>query len=161
LLAEWQRAYADDRVARMDFQRKMVEAVESATGLKFDDQVNTNPPDIYSYILGPLYYQSILRKAFHPDTQLTLKEEMVADVTRGTVNYRRNILAEDPGNEESTRQALINVLDNLQALPEVKQVTATYQRLLEITLRLRQSAEQIKLLGIIPGKCDICSRLGM
>ena len=161
LLAEWQRTYSDDRVARIDFQRRMVEAVEVTTGLKLNDQIKANSPGIYSYILGPLYYQSILRKAFHPDTQLALKEEIVSDVTRGTVSYRHNILAEAPGNEEKTRQALINVLDTLQALPEVEQVTAIYQRLLEITLRLRQSAEQIKLLGIIPGKCDICSRLGM
>ena len=60
-----------------------------------------------------------------------------------------------------SRLSLLDALQELKASPEVISVVDTYKTLEEITTRARQVVEQIKLLGLIPGQCEICRRLGM
>jgi len=37
----------------------------------------------------------------------------------------------------------------------------TYRALEQITTKARQVVEDIRLLGLVPGQCEICRRLGM
>jgi len=37
----------------------------------------------------------------------------------------------------------------------------TYRALEQVTIRTRQVVETIRLLGLVPGQCEICRRLGM
>ncbi len=159
---EWQKAWNSHRTARIDFQCKMVEVVEAAVGLKFDDQENTKGPYLCSYTLGPLFYVATLRRAFHPDTGADLDKEITADTTQGVVAYPGSILAvKVMRNAAKTREDLVISLDALRKLPELERVMTTYHHLEAVGPKVRYAAEEIKLLGIVPGECDICERLGV
>jgi len=81
-------------------------------------------------------------------------EETVEDSTG-------SVLAVAPGEEERVRVGLVQAWRELKTSPESASVRDTYRALEEAASQLRQVVEDVRLLGWIPGRCNICKRLGM
>jgi len=160
-LAEWEKAYAAHITARIALQRRTVDILEEKTGYELVDRDGVSPPFVCSYTTGDLFFKAALRKGFGTPKSIDLESDTVANTATGDVRYRGSILAVAPGHEKSTRRNLVNALRTLEESPEVNQVLSTYGALEEITERTRQVVEHLKLLGLIPGQCEICQRLGM
>jgi hypothetical protein len=161
-LAQWENAYAEHVAARIALQQKAVALLEERTGYKLVDSDDVSPPFLYSETTGDLFLKRALWKAFGVYTwRLDLQSDIVANTNTGDVSYHRMILAVAPGSEEKTRMNLLDALGALEALPEVSTVVDTYEPLEKIVTQIRQMVEQIKLMGLIPGQCEICRRLGM
>ena len=75
--------------------------------------------------------------------------------------HHGSILVESPGNEKEYLEKLINAFDKMVYEPEVLTVKNTYQSLEESTIKARQAIEEILEIGLIPNRCNVCSRLGM
>jgi hypothetical protein len=161
VLAQWEKAYAAHITARIAFQRKTVALLEVKTGCKLVYKDNVPKPFLYSYTAGDSFYKSILQHALGTKKDIDLERDIVIDTAAGNVRYHNSILAEAPGNEARIKANLLNALRELKTSPEVIAVIETYEALKEITTRARQVVEQINLLGLIPGQCEICRRLGM
>ena len=73
----------------------------------------------------------------------------------------RLTLAVAPGNEQRAKQHLLDALQALAKSPEVEAVVETSQPLQQTAAKARQVVEDVRLLGLVPGQCEICSRLGM
>jgi hypothetical protein len=71
------------------------------------------------------------------------------------------ILAVTPSREQETKQNLLDALRILIESPEIEPVVDTYQALEQSAVKTRQVVEGIRLLGLVPGQCEICRRLGM
>ncbi len=159
-LEQREKAYAAHRAARIALQLKTVSVLEQKTGYKLVDR-QTTQPFLYSYTTGDMFFTEVLEDAFAVSKSTDLENDMIADTQSGWVVRHGSIMAEAPGNEEMTKHNLIDALRELKSSPEVTPVVDTYKTLEEITKRARQIIEQIKLLGLIPGQCQICRRLGI
>jgi hypothetical protein len=100
------------------------------------------------------------------EAQKGIIEKMEAAITVNTNNGdvilgRGSILAVAPATEQATRQHLLDVLKDLGRSPEAKAVVDTHHAFEQITTKARRVVEDARLLGLVPGQCDICRRLGM
>lgn len=168
LLRQWEKTKADHLAARVAFQRKTATVLQDKTSCKLIDSGGT-PPFIYSDTAGRRVYKTAIDMAFAaPDerAQESIIRKMgtaisVRTDTGDVLFEKRSTLAVAPGIEEVTRQHLLDALKDLGKSPEVKAVVETYWALEQITTKARQVVEDIRLLGLVPGQCEICRRLGM
>lgn len=87
--------------------------------------------------------------------------EIITDPHRGEVTHGRGLaLAHAPGKEEECRGAIIAAVAELLRSDEWRSVLETFRRIKGSATKARQAAEEIRLLGLLPGRCRICSRLG-
>ena len=161
VLAQWEKMYAAHLTARTILQRKTVTVIQDKTGCKLVDRNDVPGPFLYSYTTGDLFFRVTLRHAFGVQKDINLESEIAANTASGDVRYHSLVLAEAPGNEEKIRLNLIKAFRKLKRSSEAVSVVDTYKTLEEAVIRVRQVVEQIKLLGLIPGQCEICRRLGM
>jgi len=168
VLRQWEKAKADHLAAKAAFQRKTATVLQDKTSYKLIDS-GVTPPFIYSYTAGHVIYQAAIDMAFAaPDERaqesVIRKMETAISVKTdtGEVMFKKGqTLGEVPGSEEATKQHLLDALKDLGKSPEVKAVVETYWGLEQITTKARQVVEDIRLLGLVPGHCEICRRLGM
>jgi len=159
VLAQWEKTYAVHLAARIALQIKTVAILEEKTGYKLVDRKDI-PPFLCSYTTGDLFYKTTLRGAFGVGSRIDFEKDIV--VGAGQIGYPGLILVEvTPGDEEKTKVNLLAAYKQLEESPEVSPVVETYTTLKDAAMRVRQVAEQIKLLGLIPGQCEICRRLGI
>ncbi|MFW6102538.1 MAG: hypothetical protein ACOC6O_02665 [Chloroflexota bacterium] len=166
VLVQWKKARASHLAAKLEFQRRTVTLLEEKTGYKLagDDGIS---PYVCSYTAGHVIYKNAIYLAFAaPDkrAQKDIIEKMEAAITVNTNNgdvifQSGSILA--PGGEQATKQNLLDALKNLGRSPQAKAVVETYHTLEQITTKARQVVEDARLLGLVPGECQICRRLGM
>ncbi len=170
MLAQWQKARASHLAARAAFQRKSAALIQEKTGYKLVDG-DRPAPFVCSYTAGPLIYKAAIDKAFVTATAgkkaggsavKNIEPAISVNTENGDVSYENRFrLAVAPGNEYKTKQHLLDALEDLAKSHEVEAVVETYQALEQATTRARQVVEDIKLLGLVPGQCEICRRLGM
>ena len=161
ILARREQIYASHRLARIALQRKVVNLLEEETGYKLEAGGDVPPPFLYSYTTGDLFYRMALGRAFGDCKNNAWQDEIVVDTSISCVKYRNSILVEVPDAANECRDNLLNAFRKMQMLSEVTRVINTYKELEESTLRAKQAIEEIKLLGLVPGVCKVCRRLGM
>jgi hypothetical protein len=86
---------------------------------------------------------------------------MVVDTQAGAVKYHNSILAEALGNEEKCRYNILLAYKELLKSPEFEQIISSYRQLNEWSIKAKLAADEIVLLGYIPGQCHVCKCLGM
>jgi hypothetical protein len=161
ILVQREKVYASHRLGIIAFQRKVVRLLEEETGYKLMESGDVASPFLYSYTTGDLFFRMTLHCAFGDYKNDEWQDEIIVDTSAGYVKYHGSILAEVPGKEGECRKKLLDAFRKMQLLPEVVRVANTYRELEESTLRARQAIEEIRLLGLIPGRCKVCRRLGM
>jgi len=161
ILTRQEKAYASHRLARIALQYKVVNILEQETGYKLEVGGDVPPPFLYSYTTGDLFYRMTLRHAFGDYKNDEWEDEVVVDTSAGYIKYRNLTLAEVPGKADECRKKLLDAFRKTQILPEVTRVINTYGELEESTLKAKQAIEEIRLLGLVPGVCRVCRRLGM
>ncbi|MFC2019348.1 hypothetical protein ACFLU4_05275 [Chloroflexota bacterium] len=161
LLVQWEKVHTAHIADRVDLQRKMVCLLEQKTGYKLVDKPDIASPFIYSYTTGPILYKAILGLALGSRIKSEIENDIVADAKAGVVKYQGSILASAPGNEKKCRNKLLVVYKELLKSPELEQVASSYKNQNEWAVKVKQAANEIMLLGFIPGQCRVCKRLGM
>jgi len=168
VLTQWRKANANHLAARLAFQRKTAAVLRDKTGYSLIDDERTSP-FVYSSTAGHVIYRAAIDVALAAGDEKAQKDiikKMEAAITVNTSNGdvvfgSGTILAVAPGSEKRTKQHLLDALKDLGKSPEAKAVVETCQALEQITTRARQVVEDIRLLGLVPGQCQICRRLGM
>jgi hypothetical protein len=162
VLAQREKAYASHRLKRITLQHEVAVLLQKETGYKMVDRNDVPPPFLYAYTAGDLFFKMTLRYAFGDYDTDDWQGKIVADTTAGCVMYHpAMILAEVPGKEKKCRQDLLEAFKKMRALPDLVEVVSTFRDLEEATLKARQVVEEIRVLGLIPGHCQVCRRLGM
>ena len=167
-LAQWEKASVNHLAARIAFQRRTVTLLQEKTSYKLIDGDGT-PPFVCSYTAGPLFYSAAIDMAFATPEERAqesaiknMETAISVNTDNGDVSFEnRLILAVAPGSEERTKQDLIDAFRILTESHEVKSVVESYRVLEQITTKTKQVVEYIRLLGLVPGQCEICRRLGM
>jgi hypothetical protein len=70
-------------------------------------------------------------------------------------------LAYCPGKQHECREALIRAFNKIPDLQETKKVIVTHSELKNVSNKLKRMLEDISLMGLIPGRCRICSRISL
>jgi hypothetical protein len=161
VLAQWEKTYAAHLTARTMLQRKTVAMIQEKTGCKLVESNDVPRPFLYSHTTGDLFFTAVVKHAFGDHKSIDLEKEIFANTASGDIRYRNLILGEAPGNEEKIRVNLIEAFRELRGSAEAFSVVDTHEALKEAGTVVRQVGEQIKMLGLIPGQCEICRRLGM
>jgi len=161
VLAQWGKTYTAHLIARTVLQQKTVAVIQDKTGCKLAEGKDVPRPFIYAYTTGDLFFRAVLKHVFGDHKIIDLESDIIASTTSGDVRYHSLVLAEAPGNEERIRVNLIEAFRELKGSSEAVSVVDTYKTLEDAMTRVRQVVEQIRLLGLIPGQCEICRRLGM
>jgi len=161
LIARRERAYSAHRSARADLQCKVVRLLEARTGCALDERGDAKPPSVCSYTAGELCYRFALGHSFGELTDSSWQDEITVDSSGDHVVHRNNILAHAPGKAAEFRENLVNAFREAQLTGEVTRVKDTHEELVTATLGVRKAIEEIKQLGLVPGACNVCRRLGM
>ena len=161
VLAQWRKMYTAHLIARTVLQRKTVAVMQEKTGCKMVDGKDVPRPFLHSYTTGDLFFRAVLQHAFGDNRRIDLESDIAANTTSGDVRYLSLVLAEAPGNEEKIKVNLIEAFREVKASSEIIPVVDTYKALEEAMTRVGHVVEQIRLLGLIPGHCEVCHRLGM
>ena len=162
MLADWKKAYAAHLNAKIAFQCKTVDLLEEKTGYKLVDGRGTpSPPFVHIQTAAHLFFEAAIHQALRTSEMKDLEDGIVADTAAGEVRYGGSVLAKATGNEEECKRNLLAALRELQASPEAVRVADTYRILSEHTVKPRKAVEEISLLGLVPGQCRICRRLGL
>jgi hypothetical protein len=160
-LAQRERNHITNMATKAAFQRKIIKLLREKTGYKMVDKNDDSPPFLYLHDTCDLLYSTIVNNAFESRKTVNLENDIFTDSTNGLVRTNRVILAEAPSEEESCKKNILEALKSLQESSELRRVIDTHHQLVDSTLNARQIIEQIKLLGIIPGRCQVCRRLGI
>ena len=143
------------------FRRKALALLEARTGSKLvDDGVASLPPVAYISSVGPLFFEVAIRECLAVPCGKDLEKDIYIDADRGVV-YGRTVIAEVPGKEEEWKRNVLAALKELRTSSEAAEAAKTYRELEEYTNRARNAAQEVHLLGMVPGRCRVCRRLGI
>lgn len=158
-LTQWKGALASHLQARMVLRRRLESLLRQKTGYEFAEKSSSGAlldTDGLGFLL-----EKLLDRISEPVTAGDFETVIVADSHRGEVTYGRGLaLAYAPGKEEECRGAIIAAVAELLRSDEWRSILETFRRIKESAAKARQAAEEIRLLGLLPGRCRICSRLG-
>jgi hypothetical protein len=161
ILVQWEKACITHIAARVSLQKKVIAMLRQKTGYGVFDRPPESPPYLFSYTAGSILYHDIIGLALDLHTKSDLEKDTVTDSRDGTVTYHNSILARAPGDESSCRDRIFEAHRELLKSEECRLVGSSYRELDKAAVKARQAAEDIVLLGYIPGQCRVCRRLGM
>lgn len=155
-LDKWQDALTTHIKARRVFKISIKDNLEVETGLKFkgvnDRQTEYLLPDILE-----LLYEVSMRKILGIKDSTDLERTITAE--NGAVKHYGTELAICK-KTTGCKDKIIDVLTYLHQKTAAQDVNRTYAELATITRIARRQVDEILSLGMIMGKCRVCSRLG-
>ena len=162
-IRKWKEGLISHIKARLDLEKSIKTLIEIETGFKVtggkagDDEKDF----VYPHAVN-LFYTVNIRKTLGISDETNPQERLIADddgyVRHGVAGSE---LAYCPGKQEQCREDLIQAFEKIPDLSEMKNVIATESELRNVSNRLKQLLEDIHLMGLIPGRCRICSRISL
>jgi len=160
VIDHWKKATAAHLEAKMNLARKTAALLEGKTGYKLVDKP-VAPPFIYSYNAVDLLSQAALYHTLGIPDSANLKQNIVANTNYGEVKHRASTLAKAPGAEDECKRNILEAFRELEVCSEARSAATTYREAEKLTAMARRTVEEISLLGLVPGQCRVCRRLGM
>lgn len=159
-LSQWKKGLVSHLEARMAAKEKLATLLQAKTGYEMADKT-VDTPSLAPYSVDVLF-QPVLEWLLGIAGTSNIEHNINLDLNRGEVNYADGpTLAYVPRKEEECRKNIIHGLNLLQDSDEAKSVLDTFKTAQRLTTKARQAAEEICMLGLLPGQCRICRRLGM
>lgn len=156
-LARWKRAIAAHLEARIALKRQTAALLEKKTGLKVDP---TQPTYVEVGVVG-LFYEVALNRALGIPDRRNLEKNITASGAGYVLYLNSRIASTEEGAEEKCRKDMLDAFKKLRMSPEATAAVATCRELEESTAKARRAVEEISLLGLVPGQCRVCRRLGL
>jgi hypothetical protein len=159
-LSQWKKALATHLEARMAAKLKLAALLQAKTGYEMADNA-VDTPSLNPYSVDVLF-RAVLEGLLGIGGTSSVEDSINLDLDRGEVRYADGpTLAYAPGKEEECRKNIIDGLNLLEGSDEAKSVLNTFKTAERSIARARQAAEEICMLGLLPGQCRICRRLGV
>lgn len=159
----WKEALINHIRSRTELEFGIRMLIESGTGFKVaeDKPADGKTAFVYPHAVK-LFYVVHIRKALGISDETNPQERMTAS-DDGYVRHGEggSELAYCPGKQDECREALVRAFKKIPNLPEIKKVIATESELKNVSNKLKRSLEDIRLMGLIPGRCRICSRISL
>jgi hypothetical protein len=162
-IRNWKESLISHVRERMELESAIKISVENETGFK----VSMAPPGdqepnvVYDFTVK-LFYIVQIRKALGILDKTNPQDRMIAS-DDGYVRHGEggSEMAYCPNKQNECREALITAFNKIPDLPEMKKVIITEIELKNTSSKLKRPLEDIRLMGLVPGRCRICSRIGL
>ena len=160
-LRKWKEALAYYMSAKQTFRIETGAELIRQTGCKLESK-SVAEPFLYASTALPLVFQVVVESALEFPDALNLGAGLVTDSDTGEVILTGgHILGKAPGEVDKLASGIVGAFTTLKQSKELEQVVFTWKRIKEPALKVKRAAEDILMLGIVPGQCRICRRLGM
>jgi hypothetical protein len=117
---------------------------------------------IYRQNTGDFIYRLILHRALKVTTGKSGIDHININPEIGKITSSDgNILARALGSEEDCKKRILGLATATELKSEIEHVIKTYSMLEEVTQKARSEAEEKQLLGMVPGRCRVCKKLGL
>jgi len=162
-IRNWKEALISYIRARIELESAIKMLIEEETGCRVNaTSTGDKERDIVYDLTVKLFYTVQIRNALGIPDGTNLQERMVASDD----GYVRNgeggsKLAHCLGKQNECREALITAFNRIRDLREMGRVLSTEAELEKVSNKLRRPLEDIRLMGLVPGRCRICSRISL
>ena len=162
-IRNWEEALISHTRAIFELESAIKMLIERETGCRVSTaSPGDKEPDIVYYLTEKLFFTVQTHKALDIPDETNLQERMAA----GDDGYVRNgeggsELAYCPGKQNECWEALLAALNKILDLPEMKKFITTEAELKNMNSKLKRPLEDIQLMGLVPGRCRICSRVSL
>jgi len=159
-LRDWKRTLSSHIEARVSLKQELAELLESKTGYQLENKpagdrcLFTSAVDhLFDYLLMGLPHSIDIAR---------MVNNIAADSNTGQVKYGEGTtLALAPGEEEDCKNNIIDALKELSTKEAMGTVITTYEMHRTSSDKASKAVEEIRMMGLVPGQCRICRRLGM
>jgi len=162
-IKNWKEAMISHYRAEFDLESAIKMLIEMETGYRVSTASPgyKEPDAVYDFTVK-LFFTVQTRKALGIPDGTNPQNRIVA----GDDGYVRHgeggsEMAYCPGKQNECREALIRAFNKIPDLSETKRVIATESELENVSNKLKRLLEDIRLIGLIPGRCRICSRISL
>lgn len=162
-IRNWREALISHIRARTELELAIKMLIESETGCRVSaaSPGDKKPDAVYDFTVN-LFYTVRIRKALGILDETNPQNRIVA----GDDGYVRHgeggsELAYCPGKQNECREALITAFNKIPDLPAIEKVISTEIELKNVSNKLKRPLEDIQLMGLVPGRCRICSRISL
>ncbi|RJO60438.1 MAG: hypothetical protein C4542_09060 [Dehalococcoidia bacterium] len=161
-IALWNESYTEHMLTRLELQYKTISLIREKTGLPvLADSQAKEPPFVYSYNACHVLYKYALSFAISGKSDAELCERIHADNSRHWVVLDvGTIMAELQGNEDKYRSLILQAYQELKKAPELEAVITAYRTLEKLAPPLKDVISDYLALGLLPGTCSVCERIG-
>ena len=121
---------------------------------------DTKPPFLFSRA-AELINAEVLARQTDGKPKTDIAASLKVDMKSGNVMSGGTIMAVAPGREDDFAGYIREVLDKVNDSDETTRVYYKYRALKQANDKARRAAEEILLLGMVPGLCRICRKLGL
>jgi hypothetical protein len=117
---------------------------------------------IYARHAGDFIYRLALHKLLRVNELGKQMDHIIID-ENGTLSSSAEgfNLARAPGQSEECKKQILSMIDAKELKIEIDRVKTSYLELVALTDKAKNEAEEKLLVGLIPGHCRICHKLGV
>lgn len=162
-IRKWKEALISHIRARTELELAIKILIERKAGYRVNAaSFGDKKPDVVYELTVKLFYVVQIRKALGILDETNPQDRIIAS-DDGYVRHGEggSEMAYCPGKQNECREALITVFNKILDLPEMKKVTTTEIELRNASSKLRKPLEDIRLMGLVPGRCRICSHISL
>jgi hypothetical protein len=162
-IRNWKASLISHISARIDLELAIKMLIESETDCKVSmaSPGDKKPEVVYEFTVK-LFYTVQIRKALGILDETNPQDRIAAD-DDGYIRHGEggSEMAYCPGKQNECRGALITAFNEIPDLPEMERVVTTENELKNTISKLKRLLEDIRLMGLVPGRCRICSRISL
>jgi hypothetical protein len=159
-LNTWRKTLSSHIEARMNVKQELAKLLKSKTGYQLENKF-MGDRCILASAVDNLFFYSFINLPRLADID-SLVNNIVADSNTGQVKYGEGTtLAMARGEEEICKNKIIVALKELRETETMGTLISTYETHRASTGKASKAVEEICMMGLIPGQCRICQRLGM
>jgi hypothetical protein len=162
-IKNWKESLISHMGARTELELAIKMSVEDETGFKVSTASPRDPkPNVVYDFTVKLFYIVQIRKVLGILDKTNPQERITAS-NDGYVRHGEggSDMAYCPSKQNECREALITAFNKIPDLPEMKRVITTEIELKNNSSKLKRLLEDIRLMGLVPGRCRICSRVSL
>jgi hypothetical protein len=164
--SSWKKSLASHIQARIDFKRKLAAALIRETGLKILERpsvelkdINSEAPFIDPYAVDVLT-QELLSRLINPHEAIDFPD-IITIADDGRIRYSNApLMAYTPQYPDKCKAGILRVIYQRDISHDMGLID-TYRTMEEATGKAKRAVQELLLLGLVPGRCRICRRLGM
>lgn len=161
LLDHWKAAMKAHMQTRTALKGWASSLLQDSTGLNVRSETSKNQEGGYVFTSAvQLFYEVALKRAIGIPDATNLEENLVA-TSEDYVIHAGGRVAYCPDATEQCKDKMVEAFGKLLGSVESRQATETNTTLEQATDKAKRPVEEIALLGLIPGHCRVCRRLGI
>jgi hypothetical protein len=154
----WKKSMISHLEARIVFKKKLLRLLTKKTGLTIED-ASANEPFLYASCLDLLMLNAMQKLTGFAGGELS-EDGFNINAKKGVVEHEDTPMAYTPNQEEKCKKSILSAFREALNSDEAIEVRESYRDLKTESTKVKSAGEEILLMGMVPGNCHICDRMG-